>query len=382
MTPYQHPAHTMPFHELLAGLENEVAAKNVNAKDSPDGLRMYAYSDRCVYERAWNAFSLMARGLILDPANERIVATPFTKFFNYGERPMDDKIPDEPFEVFEKLDGSLIIIYYHAGKWNAATRGSFTSDQAKWAQNKLEHQYDASALIRGCTYLAEAIYPENRIVVRYDYEDLVMLSGFTGDGHELDFRQLEGAAIWAGMELAGQVFYNSITDLLADMPKISGNEEGFVLRLASGLRLKFKGDEYRRLHKCIAGVTPLALWEAMKTSPDGSTGNMSRDIPEEFWQDFDTISELLMTRLERTLRLMESEYTKIAELSDKELGLNLSTVAEGVRQWMFPYRKSNGFPMKPGSKLANAIWDSIRPTGNRLDGYRASAAMNRVQTEE
>ena len=54
------------------------------------------------------------------------------KFFNLEERPETalPALPPGPFEVFEKVDGSLGILY-HAGDGPAlASRGSFTSDQA------------------------------------------------------------------------------------------------------------------------------------------------------------------------------------------------------------------------------------------------------------
>ncbi len=73
----------------------------------------------------------MARGLILDPDSKRVVAIPFTKSFNVGERA--DSSPDLPLETFEKLDGNLIFNFHHKGEWRCATKGSLGSKQAKWA---------------------------------------------------------------------------------------------------------------------------------------------------------------------------------------------------------------------------------------------------------
>lgn len=112
-----------------------------------------------VYDRNWTPFSLVARGLVLDMNIERVAATRFPKFFNLGERG-DETIPDLPFETFEKVDRSLIIIFWHAGEWRTATKGSLRSDQAVWARQTLAAA-DLSHLERGTTYLAEAVYPEN-----------------------------------------------------------------------------------------------------------------------------------------------------------------------------------------------------------------------------
>lgn len=126
-----HPARRMEFDELWEGLQAAKAERLVSENVGQDGLRLYCYSDSCVYDKGWNDITMLARGIILDPQEKRVVATPFPKFFNVGERL--DAIPDLAFETFEKLDGSLIILFHHKGEWRTATKGSLGSDQAKWA---------------------------------------------------------------------------------------------------------------------------------------------------------------------------------------------------------------------------------------------------------
>ena len=117
-----HPARKFTFDELWAGLKSAKAAGDVNEHIGGDGLSLFCYSKSCVYERHWDEMTMLARGIILDPAEKRVVATPFPKFFNAGERA--DSIPDLPFEVFEKMDGSLIILFHHKGEWRCGTKGS------------------------------------------------------------------------------------------------------------------------------------------------------------------------------------------------------------------------------------------------------------------
>ena len=109
-----HPAHTIPFDALLEGLTAARAERHVYERPGPDGLVLYVYSERCVFDQAWTDITIAARGLILDPASRRIAATPFPKFFNAGER--GEPLPDLPFSTTEKLDGSLIIIFHHQGR--------------------------------------------------------------------------------------------------------------------------------------------------------------------------------------------------------------------------------------------------------------------------
>src|ERR1700730_10841903 len=131
-----HPARTIPFRELVDALRSAREARLVSEQASPDGLRVICYTPSCVYDGQWNDVTLIARGLVLDVKNERVVATPFPKFFNAFER--GETIPDLPFETFEKVDGSLIIIFWHAGEWKTTTKAAFGSTQAQWAAERLK----------------------------------------------------------------------------------------------------------------------------------------------------------------------------------------------------------------------------------------------------
>ncbi len=129
------------------------------------------------------------RGLVADDTTGRIVGLPLPKFFNLAEHatgsPYAPPLPDEPFEVYDKVDGSLAVVFHYAGRWHAASKGSFTSSQAVWAQRRLDAA-DTTGLAPGTTYLAEMLYPANRIVVNYgERRDLVLLAVFGPDGTEV-----------------------------------------------------------------------------------------------------------------------------------------------------------------------------------------------------
>lgn len=64
-----------------------------------------------------------ARGIILDSDNDwNIVAYPFNRFFNYSEG-RADKINWSSANVLEKVDGSLMFMYFYNGKWEVASSG-------------------------------------------------------------------------------------------------------------------------------------------------------------------------------------------------------------------------------------------------------------------
>lgn len=372
---FPHPARVMPFTDLLAGLERARSAKTVYRRDDPaTGRTLYCYTARAAYENAWDEFTRMARGLVLDLANQHVVATPFPKFFNVGEHGVS--IPDLPFEAFEKLDGSLIIIHHHDRSWRAATKGAFDSAQAEWAERLLARQ-DTSSLVPGVTYLAEAIGPENRIVVHYPEAALVLLAAYREDGTELGYAELIEAGAALGWRTAERRTFASFADLLTSARALPATDEGLVLRFADGMRLKVKGDEYRRIHALISRCTPLAMWEAMAAGSDMEA--IRRDLPEEFWEDFDSITTSLSGQLRAFEDRIAATVADVAHLSDKELGLSLATLPEDTRPFVFTWRKGGG---RLDGKARQLLFRAVRPTGNELAGYVPSYAMGRVLDEE
>jgi RNA ligase len=369
-----HPARTMPFRELVDALRAAREARLVTEQASPDGLRIYCYTQSCVFDAQWSDATLIARGLVLDVERETVAATPFPKFFNAHER--GETIPDLPFETFEKVDGSLIIIFWHAGEWKTTTKGTFGTTQAQWAAKRLK-DCDLSALQRGTTYLAEAIYAQNRIVVRYAEDAMVMLAAYDEAGAELSYASLCETADRLGWRMAKRHAYDSVLQLLLEAKDLPADEEGFVVRFNDGLRLKIKGAEYRRIHALISRITPLAMWEIMEAGDD--LAKVRRDIPEEFWTDFDAICALLTRKLDAIIESATREATAVAHLSDKDVGLRLGQFSPDVRPLIFPYRKQGGNLLS--GRPRQLVFRTIRPTANELPGYVPSYAINRVLDE-
>jgi RNA ligase len=118
-------------------------------------LIIWNYSARVQYEKIWTPTLIMCRGLVTD-FKGIIIARPFGKFFNYEELKPED-IPNEDFVVYEKMDGSLGILFNYEEEWILATRGSFTSPQAIKGKELLK-KYPLDKLNKNNTYLFEIIY--------------------------------------------------------------------------------------------------------------------------------------------------------------------------------------------------------------------------------
>ena len=363
----RHPARNLDFTELHAALEARVTSGTVTC-NRRGPLALYHYSSRCVYDVLWDDISLLARGLILDVDRGELVATPFPKFFNYGER--DAKLPDEPFHAFEKLDGSLGIVFFHDGRWQVTTKGAFGAGQARWAEARLE-QCDLRLLDPRATYLFEIVYRDNRIVVHYDYEDLVLLGAYDGDGFEHDAASIATLAAQLGTRAARRYEYAHVDDIIRAAEALDQNDEGFVIRFAGGHRIKLKGSAYRRVHALVSRVTPLGLYDALYAGDDLDL--LRREVPEEYWTDFDNIRALLAAAVQALVDATEAEARRLTGLSDKEVGLLLQRgeLAEPARPYLFACRRSpDGWTKEPRSRLS--LLRAVRPTGNQLAGYAPS----------
>ena len=213
-------------------------------------------------------------------------------------------------------------------------------------------------------------------MVRYSKPELVLLAAYLEDGTEVPFDALTETAKALGWRAARRHAFESFSELVEHARGLPKTEEGFVIRFIDGLRLKLKGDEYRRIHALISRCTPLAMWEAMQAGDDMQA--IRRDLPEEFWGDFDAITSLLRQGLDEVTARVAAAAAELAHLSDKEVGLRLSTLDPQVRPFIFHWRKAGG---QIEGRARETLYRTVRPTGNALPGYAPSYAMGRVMDE-
>lgn len=339
-------------------IENGLVLKN-NHPTLP--IAIYNYSRETQYESKWDYITLMCRGLVLD--NEgNVIAKAFNKFFNLEEH-KPEEIPNEPFEVYEKLDGSLGILFHYNGEWVLATKGSFTSDQSVRGLEMLK-KYDYERLISGFTYLFEIIYDENRIVCQYNYEDLILLSVFdNSDGSEINIHKdilpnnnrVKNVCQNIGFNFVKK--YDGIRDFSELKSKISNDAEGYVIRFENGFRMKIKGEEYVRLHKILTSFSNVDIWEYLK---DGKPlNNLLHRVPDEF----DLWVKNTVQKIEDEYQTLEKEYKWIFKVlmrspdSETKKGF-----AELAKRYKHP---SILFKMFDGKDYSDYIWKQIRPVYSR-----------------
>jgi RNA ligase len=345
---------TVDINILNDYLEKGLVVKN----DHPTlPLSIYNYSRTCQYESKWDDITKMCRGLILDKEGN-VVAKAFDKFFNYEELTLND-IPEGSFEVFEKLDGSLGILFWYQGKWILASKGSFISDQSIKGREILNNKYNVEVLPKGYTTVVEIIYPENRIVCDYgEDEELVVLSMISNaNGKELDYNSMLSINEVSGFPTIKK--YDGITDYDTLKSQINGNREGYVIRFKNGFRMKIKGEEYVRLHRILTGFSNVDIWEYLKDGKDLDelldrvpdefdlwVKNTVKDLNKQFWE-IQSSSAGFVDNYRRTRSLAHIPFDK------KEFAALVMTQPKTLRPIMFS--------MYDGKKYDEIIWKSLRP---------------------
>ena len=227
----------IPTPEQLAA---KIEAGHVKRVDQGP-LSIYNYTPRCTYDSAWDEVTTACRGLVLNRETGEVVALPWSKFFNHDE-PNAGAIDDAPPVVTVKLDGSLGISYRYEGRLRWTTRGTFFSPQAAVAQRIWDERYSHIEIPHQWTVMVEIISPETRVVVRYDYEDLVVLGIRDRSGPDLPQDIVEKWAAEVGLRVTQRVNHGLFSAVQA-AAELDEKHEGFVLRWGDR-RLKVKGSVY------------------------------------------------------------------------------------------------------------------------------------------
>jgi RNA ligase len=327
--------------------------KYVNMRSHPEhSLFILNYSDKAQIDDVWNPVTMNCRGLIIDVFSN-IVARPFKKFFNYGQKGAAEISLDEPVIVTDKADGSLGIIYPTGDGYAVATRGSFVSEQAIKATEML--QDTAFFPHPGITTLVEIIYPENRIVLDYGQEEkLVMLGGVSIDsGHITSPGTMARYNGWVTRNVTQTFSYKTLADALAAEPR--KNAEGLVVRAAGGRMVKLKQEDYIKLHRLVTGLNERVVWEYLKDH-NGEYEGLLEGLPDEFHGWVREKAAMFLLRFDVTKELATRAYHEIiAEPIDRK------AFAARAQEW--PKLRGYLFVLFDDKNIDGMIWKSLRPVG-------------------
>ena len=261
-------------------------------------LLIWNYSEVCQYQNDWDEVTLRARALITDTTGN-IVARAFDKFFNLSQ---GRHTPTDEWTLYEKMDGSLGVLFHYAGQWRFASRGSFTSEQAAKATDMLHASHRTDGLETSRSYIFEILYPANRVVVDYGpAEKLVYLATF----------DVATGAESFDAELVRTLGFDVVQtlpdcDYLTYASRNLGNREGAVVRFSNGSRAKIKFADYLALHRVVTNLNDRSVWEMYLADPclDAHLDNIPDEVHPWFtqlWGRFATEENRLTEDVHRTV---------------------------------------------------------------------------------
>jgi RNA ligase len=322
-------------------------------------ISVYNYTQIAQFEKKWAEYPIlnMCRGLVLDD-NGNVVSMCLHKFHNWEElQPYERPGSGDKIEITLKMDGSLIIVSRFNGVLVFNTRGSFVSDQAIAAEKLFYRIYNPDWIEDGFTYLFEYVAPDNRIVVAYEDENLVHLARIvTASGQ--DFPRDQRFNCVEVFELNGGVFGEELYDLCKSLENtLLKGKEGFVIRQViaeprQNFRMKFKTEDYVKLHKIVTGISNKAVWEMLK-------GGIS----------FDSMLEICPDELHKWLKHTKAQF----ELNFLGIESRAKYVFDCVKD--LPTRKEQAvyimsnnpelsgvvFKMLDGGDYVGVIWNMLKP---------------------
>ena len=221
---------------------------NINVSEN-NGFYLYNYNQNVLVPRG-DPIIRYCRGLVLN-GDGMIINMPFKRFFNAHEAECDE-IDWGSAEILEKLDGSMISVWWTGSEWEVTTRGSFYPNEHahnfKETFMRLFTKFDK--LQPGHSYMFEMISKDNRIVTRYDDEFVCLIGCRSTEALcEFDQDQLDMIARNIDVRRPKRFKATNVDECRNLFENMEDDEEGLVIVDKDFNRMKLKQESYLKMSK-------------------------------------------------------------------------------------------------------------------------------------
>jgi hypothetical protein len=228
---------------------------SIKCRTYPNNVAILTYSQ--IDSPKFHPIVRECRGLIIDYKELSIISKPLTRFFNLNEDPNDEFNPDSIARIEEKVDGTLIEVYYHDNEWNIATKGSA---YAEGITNGISFRNLFISIIemninkfmesqnKNYTYVFELCTLLNKVVKVYKKPVIYLLAIFDKmTEQELPHYYVKYISTLLDVEMP--IIYDmKFTDVIPSFESFSATDEGYVLIDTKNNRIKVKNPAYVNLH--------------------------------------------------------------------------------------------------------------------------------------
>lgn len=329
-------ANKLPTYEDCVSLCAYEGSPFYERKTSVEGYRVSLFDYQLALNSDFNKqFAKELRGLtfVFDEAGRYKRFLLLEKFFNLNQTEETQYSVIKNYKlkfVYEKEDGSVIsFVRFPNGNIRAKSKMSFETMQAKMAQKIYSENKDVSQLVNwaldnNIVPIFEYVSPENRIVLEYKKDELILLKlrdNCTGKYLDLnDYLTEIGSAKIAPI-------YTQFTTLDDIIENVEGkiNKEGFVVQMednsGNDFLFKIKSPWYVGLHKVMTEVVNRENI-IIQYILEGTIDDVIGQIPEEKKDVHDRINRMIYfvkTILENKSQEIEEDYKLFLDMgADKK----------------------------------------------------------------
>lgn len=269
------------------------------------------------------------RSLCLDK-DYNLVKRCFPRFFNLHEATeINDNFNWGDFSCNEKLDGSLVSLFYYNNTWIVSTRSGFGDNQVNDSNITYEdlfyRAFDRSRLSlldKKVCYVFELTSPYCKIVRQYTSTEVYLLTCYRGE-EELSDSYCDNAARIIDCPRPQKFLFKSaqeVYDFIRHKEQNDKTYEGVVLRDSNNLRIKVKSSTYVALHRLRGEgnniVSPKYIIPLILSGEDSEVLN--------YWQEFQEHFDKVRDRLELHEKRICDLWDRVHHIEDqKEFALRI-----------------------------------------------------------
>ena len=247
------------------------------------------------------------RGLILDETtNWSVICHPYHKFFNYGEGHAAS-IDWASARVYEKVDGSIMTLYFYRGKWQVSSSGvpdasgpvargeSRTFADLFWSTwDRLGYLLPTDT---DCCFMFELMSAENRVVVVHPESRLVLHGARNIPTGQEMFPEVAAMPGWAVVQSYPLDSLESVIEAAGALNAMEA--EGFVVCDRHFNRIKVKSPQYLALAHMKDQFSQRRMIELVRTN-EGDEFLAYFPEMRELYESVDEAYRELVTRVNTT----------------------------------------------------------------------------------
>jgi RNA ligase len=253
------------------------------------------------------------KGIKFD-ANNQILARPFHKFFNRGER-NDERKDFSNIRVFEKYDGCLVHTTLLQEKPRLMTIGGITDYSLK-AEKWFNPFFMTKDELKKFTFIFEFL-GYHAGVIRYDKPALVLLAVRENiSGYYLDIEEYKGITTKHNVSFPREYSLLNLTHV-----KDWVGKEGVVLVWHDGYRMKVKSDDYVLKHRTKESLTEEK--NVLEVVIRGEIDDLASLVSQREFTALRNYQDKVEKNIDKVESYIKDIYYEVKDRSRKDIAIDL-----------------------------------------------------------